>query len=103
MVISIPTITPHQKEIILHPAQFRILTAGRRFGKAITTRADLINRLPLPNKQYWYIAQMGGRVHEEYEWFLKQKFTRRLLRNKGKQPEAHAPREKGGDRPFAGQ
>lgn len=89
MRISIHTLTPEQCSIVRSPQRIRVLVAGRRWGKGVTARADLISRLNLPRKKYWYLAQSYGRVLDEYEWYSKQSFINTLCVNKRLQPYPH--------------
>ena len=50
-------LTPPQSEIFTCPARFRVVVAGRRFGKTFLSTAELISRaLAKPNQNVWYIA-----------------------------------------------
>jgi hypothetical protein len=50
-------LTPPQSDIFVCPARFRVVVAGRRFGKTFLSTAELISRaLAKPNQNVWYIA-----------------------------------------------
>ena len=50
-------LTPPQSDIFTCPARFRVVVAGRRFGKTFLSTAELISRaLGRPNQNVWYIA-----------------------------------------------
>jgi len=50
-------LTPPQSDIFVCPARFRVVVAGRRFGKTFLSTAELISRaLGKPNQNVWYIA-----------------------------------------------
>lgn len=50
-------LTPPQSDIFTCPARFRVVVAGRRFGKTFLSTAELISRaLTKPDQNVWYIA-----------------------------------------------
>jgi len=50
-------LTPPQSDIFVSPARFRVVVAGRRFGKTFLSTAELLNRaLSKPDQNVWYVA-----------------------------------------------
>jgi hypothetical protein len=50
-------LTPPQSDIFVCPARFRVVVAGRRFGKTFLSTAELLNRaLAKPDQNVWYVA-----------------------------------------------
>lgn len=50
-------LTPPQSDIFVCPARFRVVVAGRRFGKTFLSTAELLNRaLSKPDQNVWYVA-----------------------------------------------
>ena len=49
-------ITKERKEILLHPARFKVVTAGRRFGKSVLGLMFLLKGQMLPGENRWYIS-----------------------------------------------
>ena len=49
-------ITKERREILLHPARFKVITAGRRFGKSVLGMMYLLKGEILPGSNLWYIA-----------------------------------------------
>ena len=50
-------LTPPQSDIFTCPARFRVVVAGRRFGKTFLSTAELLNRaLSKPDQNVWYVA-----------------------------------------------
>ena len=50
---------PHKKQLLVHksPSRFRVIGAGRRFGKTVLAINELLyNALLHPNRRSWYIA-----------------------------------------------
>tara|TARA_Y100000114_G_scaffold157169_1_gene187733 strand:+ start:106 stop:1317 length:1212 start_codon:yes stop_codon:yes gene_type:complete len=50
-------LTPPQSEIFQNPNRFRVVVAGRRFGKTFLSAAELLHRsLCKPDQNVWYVA-----------------------------------------------
>ena len=50
-------LTPPQSDIFQSPDRFRVVVAGRRFGKTFLSTAELLNRaLRKPDQNVWYVA-----------------------------------------------
>ena len=50
-------LTPPQSDIFTCPSRFRVVVAGRRFGKTFLSTAELLNRaLSKPDQNVWYVA-----------------------------------------------
>ena len=49
-------LTPSQQEIAHDPSRFRVLIAGRRFGKSFLAIRELAYHARLPNRTVWYVA-----------------------------------------------
>lgn len=49
-------LTKPQQEIRFHPARFKVIAAGRRFGKSEIGKALLLDALERPGKIGWWIA-----------------------------------------------
>lgn len=50
-------LTPPQSDIFTCPDRFRVVVAGRRFGKTFLSTAELLNRaLSKPDQNVWYVA-----------------------------------------------
>ena len=49
-------LTNERKEILRHPARFKVITAGRRFGKSILGLMFLLKGRMLPGENRWYIC-----------------------------------------------
>jgi len=50
-------LTPPQSDIFQSPDRFRVVVAGRRFGKTFLSTAELLNKaLSKPNQNVWYVA-----------------------------------------------
>ena len=50
-------LTPPQSDIFTCPDRFRVVVAGRRFGKTFLSTAELLNRaLAKPDQNVWYVA-----------------------------------------------
>ena len=49
-------LTKERKEILSHPARFKVITAGRRFGKSILGLMFLLKGEMLPGQNRWYIC-----------------------------------------------
>jgi hypothetical protein len=48
---------PKQMEVYLDPHRFRVMVAGRRFGKSFLSRIELIAAaIKKPNQNVWYVA-----------------------------------------------
>ena len=53
-------LTEKQSEIINHPARFKVVAAGRRFGKTFASIASLAKHARFPNNKVMYIAPTHG-------------------------------------------
>lgn len=53
--VTLPTLHPKQREIALHPARFRIIAAGRRWGKS-RLGAALVVEAALAGGAAWWVA-----------------------------------------------
>ncbi len=50
-------LTPPQSDIFQSPDRFRVVVAGRRFGKTFLSTAELLNKaLSEPDQNVWYVA-----------------------------------------------
>lgn len=49
-------LTKERKEILSHPARFKVITAGRRFGKSVLGLAFLLKGQMLEGENRWYIT-----------------------------------------------
>jgi len=49
-------LTKERREILTHPARFKVVTAGRRFGKSILGLMFLLKGQMLPGENRWYIT-----------------------------------------------
>ena len=49
-------ITKERKEILHHPARFKVITAGRRFGKSVLGLMFLLKGQMLSGENRWYIS-----------------------------------------------
>ena len=49
-------LTKERKEILSHPARFKVITAGRRFGKSVLGLMFLLKGEMLPGENRWYIS-----------------------------------------------
>ena len=50
-------LTPPQSDIFTCPDRFRVVVAGRRFGKTFLSTAELLNKaLSEPDQNVWYVA-----------------------------------------------
>lgn len=47
---------PKQAEVFLDTARFRVVVAGRRWGKTALAKTEMIQRAKAPNQKIWYIA-----------------------------------------------
>ena len=49
-------LTKERKEILTHPARFKVITAGRRFGKSVLGLAFLLKGRMQQAENRWYIT-----------------------------------------------
>jgi hypothetical protein len=49
-------ITKHRREILTHPARFKVITAGRRFGKSVLGLMYLLRGQMQQGSNLWYIT-----------------------------------------------
>lgn len=47
---------PKQAEVFLDTSRFRVVVAGRRWGKTALAKTEMIQRAKIPNQKIWYIA-----------------------------------------------
>lgn len=47
---------PKQMEVYLHPARFRVVVAGRRWGKTQLSKTLMIRKGQKPKQRIWYVA-----------------------------------------------
>lgn len=47
---------PKQAEVFLDTTRFRVVVAGRRWGKTALAKTEMIQRAKIPNQKIWYIA-----------------------------------------------
>jgi len=47
---------PKQAEVFLDSARFRVVVAGRRWGKTNLSKIEILARAKLPKRKIWYIA-----------------------------------------------
>jgi hypothetical protein len=53
--VTLPPLHPVQQEVFNHPARFKVLVAGRRFGKSRLAATYVASRL-LAGKNVWWVA-----------------------------------------------
>lgn len=73
--VKINLYQPHQNQltVINHPARFKVLTCGRRFGKTTLAINELVyHALLKPNSDYWYVAPTY-RQAKEIAWRMLKK------------------------------
>lgn len=65
---------PHEKqrEVLEHPARFKILNAGRRFGKTMVGAKAIVTRARKPHRTLWWVAPTYKIVKRGYAEVLKQ-------------------------------
>lgn len=70
-------LTPPQREILDSPARFKVVAAGRRFGKSYASIAALAQHARHPNKKCLYIApsyRMGKQIiYDDLLAFLRER------------------------------
>src|SRR3990167_9833534 len=54
--VHLPFPHPKQDEILSHPARFKVMVAGRRFGKTIVSLEKCVLEASNPKSTIWYIA-----------------------------------------------
>lgn len=47
---------PKQVDVFLDTTRFRVVVAGRRWGKTALAKVEMIQRAKIPNQKIWYIA-----------------------------------------------
>lgn len=67
-------ITPHpfQQVVVDSKARFRVINAGRRFGKSVISAKILVTKARQPNLLLWYVAPQYKNVKRGYAEILKQ-------------------------------
>lgn len=55
---------PGQFYVYKHPARFKVVVAGRRWGKTQCAKSILINAARKPNKLVWYVAPTYGMAQQ---------------------------------------
>ena len=60
-------LTPPQKEILNHPARFKVVVSGRRFGKTYASIASLAKHASQPNTKVMYVAP-SYRMAKQIVW-----------------------------------
>jgi len=68
--ISLPRLHPAQSAIINHPARFKVLRCGRRFGKSMIARDEIIMAM-LKGETTIYTAPTYGMVKEMWRGFVR--------------------------------
>ncbi len=58
---------PKQAEVFNHPARFKVVTAGRRWGKTELAKVTCIQQAKLPRRKVWYIAP-SYRMAKQIMW-----------------------------------
>lgn len=56
-----------QSEVFVHPARFKVVTAGRRWGKSVLGKAVCIDKAKRPNSKIWYVAP-SYRMAKQIMW-----------------------------------
>jgi len=60
-------LTKPQKEILNHPARFKVVVSGRRFGKTYASIASLAKHASVPNSKVMYVAP-SYRMAKQIVW-----------------------------------
>ena len=60
-------LTKPQKEILSHPARFKVVVSGRRFGKTYASIASLAKHASVPNSKVMYVAP-SYRMAKQIVW-----------------------------------
>ena len=60
-------LTEPQKEILNHPARFKVVVSGRRFGKTYASIASLAKHASKPNTKVMYVAP-SYRMAKQIVW-----------------------------------
>ncbi len=78
-----PEAMPAQREVFDSPARFRVLVAGRRFGKTVLAINELLEAAQEgANRKVWYVTPTY-RMAKEIAWAeLKDAVPPRLIRQK---------------------
>ncbi len=58
MASAVTTLRIHrgQREVLSDPRRFRVVVAGRRWGKTVTAKVAIIKRSRMPKQIIWYVA-----------------------------------------------
>ncbi|WP_051331777.1 terminase large subunit domain-containing protein [Methylocaldum szegediense] len=59
---------PGQFEVFSNPARFRVVAAGRRWGKSTVSKAAIIDKAHLPRRKIWYVAPTY-RMAKQIMWY----------------------------------
>ena len=57
-----------QMEVYKNPARFRVVCAGRRFGKTALSKVEILREAVKPNRYIWYVAPTY-RMAKQIMWF----------------------------------
>ena len=75
VTINVPQLKPRQGEVFACDKRFRILVAGRRFGKTFLAMQELIRAANGPGKLAWYVAP-SFRQAKSIAWRALKNMTR---------------------------
>ena len=50
------TLTPPQSEVFMNPSRFKVIAAGRRWGKTVVSIYSLIDAAAIPDSNVWYVT-----------------------------------------------
>jgi hypothetical protein len=84
-----------QREVFDCDARFRMLVAGRRFGKTYLSLAELIRAANRPGKLAWYVAP-SYRQAKSIAWKPLKQLSRELWRGQPNESELRIELRKGG-------
>lgn len=71
-----------QIEVFHHPARFKVVTAGRRWGKTVLSKTIAIDKAQRPNSKIWYIApsyKMAKMIMwDELKWSIPTRWIKKI-------------------------
>ena len=59
---------PGQFEVVKHRARFKVICAGRRWGKSRCSMAEIIDKAQYPKQKVWYVAP-SYRMAKQIIWY----------------------------------
>jgi hypothetical protein len=96
MTSHLPTTPEHRKlklclnerqyQVLNSPKRFRVLVAGRRFGKTELALAELLRAAQQPNQLIWYVGPTAG-LAKDIVWRRLKSITRPLWAQKPQESE----------------